>query len=80
MADDLFILNIENNGDRKDLMLKAVKRRDVDASVEGSDITAIRHPFYSTDSFALQPDIMENVVLSQPIFFGKQLQNFVANI
>jgi hypothetical protein len=80
VADDLFILNIENNGDRKDLMLKAAKRRDVDASVEGSDITAIRHPFYSTDSFALQPDIMESVTLSQPIFFGKQLQNFVANI
>ena len=81
VADGLFIVNIENNGDRKDLMLKAAKRRDLSKDPNGgSDITAIRHPFYSQDSFALQPDIMENVSLSQPIFFGKQLQNFVANI
>jgi hypothetical protein len=80
VADDLFIINIENNGDEKDLMVKAAKRRDVDKNVEGSEITAFRHPFISQDSFALKPDIIENVSLSTPIFFGKQLQNFVANI
>ena len=81
VADFLGIINIENNGERKDLMIKAAKRRDTQKDqTGGSDITAIRHPFYAQDSFALQPDIMENVSLSQPIFFGKQLQNFVANI
>jgi len=80
VADGLYIINIENNGDRKELMIKAAKRRDLDSNAEGADINAIRHPFYSTDSFALQPDIMETTTLSQPIFFGKQLQNFVANI
>lgn len=78
VADFLGIVNIEQSGDQKDLMLKAAKRRDVEK--EGSDITAIRQPFYSQDSFALQPDIMETTTLSQPIFFGKQMQNFVANI
>ena len=81
VADFLGIINIENNGDRKDLMIKAAKRRDISNDPNNaSDVTAIRHPFYSMDSFALQPDIMENATLSQPIFFGKQLQNFVANI
>ena len=78
VADFLGIINIENNGDRKELMVKAAKRRDINK--DGSDVTAIRHPFYGTDSFALQPDIMETTTLSQPIFFGKQMQNFVANI
>ena len=80
VTDFLGIINIENNGDRKDLMIKAAKRRDVDSNAEGADITAIRHPFYSTDSFALQPDIMETASLSQPIFFGRQLQNYNSTI
>jgi len=78
VADFLGIINIENAGDNKYLMMKAVKQRDKQ-NVPENEITAIRHPFISTDSFALKPDIMENCSLSIPIFFGKQMQNFMTN-
>jgi hypothetical protein len=61
------------------LMIKAGKQRDK-SSQSDNDITAIRHPFLSNDSFALKPDIMENVSLSTPIYFGRQVKNFMANI
>ena len=79
VADKLFIIYIENNGDQKYLMIKAAKQRDKQ-STSDNDVKAIRHPFLSTESFALQPDIMENCSLSIPIYIGKQLQNFVTNI
>ena len=79
VADFFGIVNIENNGDRKDLMIKVGKQRDK-SSESDNDITAIRHPFYSNDSFALKPDIMEAVSLSTPIYLGRQLKNFVSNI
>lgn len=80
VCDFLGIINIENTGDNKYLMIKAAKQRDKQSTSE-NEITAIRHPFLSNESFALRPDIMENCSLSIPIFFGRQLQNFMsANI
>jgi hypothetical protein len=79
VADFFGIMNIENNGESKMLMIKAGKQRDKNSNSD-NEITAIRHPFLSNDSFALKPDIMENVSLSTPIYFGKQLKNFMANI
>jgi replicative DNA helicase len=79
VADFLGIINIENNGENKVLMIKSGKQRDK-SSASDNEITAIRHPFYSIDSFALKPDIMENVSLSIPIYYGKQMKNFMANI
>ena len=79
VADFFGIMNIENNGESKMLMIKAGKQRDK-SSQSDNDITAIRHPFLSNDSFALKPDIMENVSLSTPIYFGRQVKNFMANI
>jgi hypothetical protein len=79
VCDFLGIINIENAGDNKYLMIKAAKQRDKQSNGD-NDITAIRHPFLSSDSFALKPDIMENCSLSIPIYFGKQMQNFMTNI
>lgn len=79
VADFLAVINIENQGDNKYLMIKAAKQRDKQNTQE-NDITAIRHPFISIDSFTLKPDIMESCSLSIPIFFGRQMQNFVSNI
>lgn len=79
VADFLALMNIENNGETKSLMIKAAKQRDLDQNTD-SGITAIRHPFISPQSFALRPDIMENVSLSTPIYVGKQITNFMANI
>ncbi len=72
-------MNIENNGESKSLMIKAAKQRDLDNKTDNS-ITAIRHPFLSTQSFALKDDIMENVSLSIPIFFGVNKINYVASV
>lgn len=80
VCDFLGIINIENAGDNKYLMIKAAKQRDKQSNGAENEVTAIRHPFLSADSFALKPDIMENCSLSIPIFFGKQLQNFMTNI
>ena len=80
VCDFLGLINIENAGDNKYLMIKAGKQRDKQGSSSDQEINAIRHPFLSTDSFALKPDIMESCSLSIPIFFGRQMQNFVTNI
>ena len=61
------------------LMIKAAKQRDIDSNTD-STITAIRHPFISPQSFALKDDIMENVSISTPIYFGTQRLNYVASI
>ena len=79
VADFLALMNIENNGETKMLMIKAAKQRDLDQNTDSS-ITAIRHPFMSPQSFALKPDIMENVAISTPIYFGTQKINYMANI
>jgi len=79
VADFLALMNIENNGETKSLMIKAAKQRDLDSKTD-SAITAIRHPFLSTQSFALKDDIMENVSVSIPIYFTTQHTNFMANI
>jgi len=73
------LINIENNGEVKSLMIKAAKQRDLDQSTDSS-ITAIRHPFLSPQSFALKDDIMENVSISIPIFFGQQRINYTAAV
>ena len=72
-------MNIENNGEMKSLMFKAVKQRDLDSNTDNS-ITAIRHPFLSVQSFALKDDIMENVSISTPIYFGVQKINYMAQV
>lgn len=79
VADFLALINIENNGETKMLMIKAAKQRDIDSSTD-STITAIRHPFISPQSFALKDDIMENVSLSIPVHLGRQVTNYMANI
>lgn len=80
VADWLAEMNIENDGENKMLMIKAVKQRDIDSNNTDVRITAIRHPFLSTDSFALKQDIMENCSISIPIYTGKQQLNYMANI
>ena len=79
VADWMGLMNIENNGETKCLMIKAVKQRDLDGQTD-SNITAIRHPFLSPQSFALKDDIMENVSISIPIYFGVQKLNYMAQI
>lgn len=79
VADFLALMNIENNGETKMLMIKVAKQRDLDQNTD-SAITAIRHPFISSQSFALKVDITENVSMSTPIYFGKQTCNYMANI
>jgi replicative DNA helicase len=80
VCDFLGLINIENAGDNKYLMIKAGKQRDKQGPQDDQAVNAIRHPFLSPDSFALKPDIMESCSLSIPIFFGRQMQNFVTNI
>ena len=79
-ADALFIVNIENNGENKMLMIKAAKRRDLDPTETDSSIIAIQHPFVSINSFALLDDILENISVSVPIYIGRKSTNFMANI
>ena len=79
VADWMCLMNIENNGETKALMLKAVKQRDLDQNTDNS-ITAIRHPFISVQSFALKDDINENVSISIPVFSGVQRMNYVAAV
>jgi hypothetical protein len=80
VADWLAEQNIENDGENKMLMIKAVKQRDVDSRNTDVKITAIRHPFLSPESFALRQDIMENCSISTPIYSGKHQLNYMANI
>lgn len=79
VADFLALMNIENNGETKYLMIKAAKQRDLDQNSDNA-ITAIRHPFISPQSFALRDDIMENVSISIPIYMGTQKLNYMASI
>jgi hypothetical protein len=79
VADWLSVMNIENDGENKMLMIKAVKQRDLDNSSDVT-VTAIRHPFLSPESFALRQDIMENCSISIPIYTGKHQLNYMANI
>lgn len=79
VADFLGLMNIENNGESKSLMIKAVKQRDLDSNTDNA-ITAIRHPFLSPQSFALKDDILENVPSSTPIFMMKQKMNYLAAV
>ena len=79
VADWLAEMNIENDGENKMLMIKAVKQRDLDNKTD-VQITAIRHPFLAPDSFALRQDIMENCSISVPIYTGKHQLNYMANI
>ena len=79
VADFLALMNIENNGEVKSLMIKAAKQRDLDSSTDVS-VTAIRHPFISIQSFALKDDIMENVSLSIPIYYNQNRINYVAAV
>ena len=79
VADWMGIMNIENNGEVKYLMIKAIKQRDLDNNTDNS-IQAIRHPFLSVQSFALKDDIMENVSISIPVYTGVQRINYVAAV
>ena len=79
VADWMALMNIENNGEVKYLMIKAVKQRDLDNNTDTS-ITAIRHPFISVQSFGLKDDIMENVSVSIPVYTGIQRINYVAAV
>lgn len=80
VADWMGIMNIENDGENKMLMIKAVKQRDLDSQNSDVRITAIRHPFMSVDSFALKQDVFENCSISVPIYTGKHQMNYIANI
>ena len=79
VADWLSVMNIENDGENKMLMIKAVKQRDLDSKTD-TQLTAIRHPFLSPESFALRQDIMENCSISIPIYTGKHQLTYMANI
>ena len=79
VADFVAIINIENSNETKMIVIKAVKQRDLDGQTD-SNITAIRHPFLSPQSFALKDDILENVSLSIPIYQNIQRTNYMAQI
>lgn len=79
-ADFVAVMNIENNGETKMLMMKAVKQRDVVNKNDEAAIIGIHHPFISLQSFALKTDINENISMSTPIYIGKRTTNFLANI
>ena len=79
VADWMALMNIENNGEIKYLMIKAVKQRDLDNNSDNS-VQAIRHPFISVQSFGLKDDIMENVSVSIPVYTGIQRINYVAAV
>lgn len=79
VADFLGLINIENNGDSKMIMIKAGKQRDITEDTD-STVVAIRHPFISPQAFALRADINETVSLSVPIYVGKRTTNFMASI
>lgn len=79
VADFVAVMNIENNGENKVLVVRAVKQRDLDNSTDNS-IIGIRHPFISPQSFALKDDIVENVTISLPIFLMLNKTNYMAKI
>lgn len=79
VADWLAVMNIENDGETKYLMIKAVKQRDIDSTTDVS-VTAIKQPFIAVDAFALRQDIMENCSIAIPIYSGRHQINYQANI
>lgn len=79
MSDWAAIMNIENNGETKNLMIKTVKRRDT-VNDDDSMIIGIRQPFLSTQSFSLVSDINENCSVATPIYLNKRVTNFMAQI
>ena len=79
VADWLSVMNIENDGENKMLMVKAVKQRDLDSKAD-IKVVAIRHPFLSPESFALRQDILENCSISIPLYTGKQQLNYMAAV
>ena len=80
VADFLAMINVENNGETKMLMIKAAKQRDIDSKATDSNVIEIRNPFLSPQSFALKDDIMENVSLSIPIYYAQNKINYMASI
>lgn len=80
VADFLFMLNIENDGENKLLVIKTAKQRDIDSKFTDTNICGIKHPFMSPQSFALKDDIMENVSISIPIYLTQNKMNFIANV
>lgn len=77
VADFLALMNIENHGDNKFLVVKAAKQRDKDAQ-NTENIIGFRQPFVSPISFALRDDITENVPICEFIYEGKQRTNYIA--
>lgn len=78
VADVAFDQNIEMDNGNKYLILKPVKRRDIENNTDVT-ITAIAHPFISANSFGLRHDINENCSISIPLYTGpKNVNNLVA--
>lgn len=77
-SDWLGIINIDNVGDEKYLMIKAAKQREKDGS-DQSLCLAYRQPFISPTSFALMTDVNENVSLGVPLYSQLQQLNYQAN-
>jgi len=80
VADWMGLINIENDGENKCLMIKIAKQRDINSSDTDTTISAIRHPFISVSSFALRDDIMENCSISIPVYLGRKHTNFMAAV
>lgn len=80
VADWMGLINIENDGENKVLMIKVGKQRDINSKETDATISAIRHPFISPQSFALRDDIMENCSISTPVFLGRRQTNFMAAV
>jgi mevalonate kinase len=80
VADWMGLINIENNGETKCLMIKAAKQREINSAETDTSIVAIRHPFIAVNSFALRDDINENCSISVPVYLGKRQANFMAAV
>ena len=74
------LINIENDGENKVLMIKVGKQRDISSPDTDVSVVAIRHPFLSPQSFALRDDIMETCSISVPVYIGKRQTNFMAAV
>lgn len=80
VADWMGLINIENDGETKNLMIKIGKQRDINSQETDTSISAMRHPFISPQSFALRDDVMENCSISTPVFLGRRQTNFMAAV
>lgn len=74
------LINIENDGENKVLMVKVGKQRDISSSDTDISIVAMRHPFISPQSFALRDDVTETCSISVPVYIGKRQTNFMAAV